>query len=188
MGLWGKTKEEEQAVQEAAQAQTIPQPQVQVPQPPPTQSVPPPPIPDGAELPEELEEVIDGADDGLKRIFMEFNSALSAFEDDDLGIIFGRLLQEMIDRQLEVSDTTGSLVRRLRRTEAILAHLIIGGKHKLSITNGRFECECGGLSITLSVPQDDKFVWDNRQTRPKEHVAEEEYDEDAEGGDQEGGE
>jgi hypothetical protein len=132
-------------------------------------------------LPEELEEEEGGADEGLKRIFMEFNSALSAFEDDDLGIIFGRLLQEMIDRQLEVSETTGSLVRRLRRMEALLAHSVAGGNHAISITDGRFRCACGGLVIPLAVPADDKFVWDNRATRPKEQ-SEEEEEESEDGG------
>jgi hypothetical protein len=124
----------------------------------------------------------DPEEEGLKRIFVEFNSALSAFEDDDLGIIFGRLLQEMIDRQLEVAETTGSLVRRLRRMEALLAHSVAGGNHAISISDGRFRCACGGLVIPLAVPADDKFVWDNRATRPKEHAEEEEEEESEDGG------
>jgi hypothetical protein len=134
---------------------------------------------------------VEGEDDSesLKRVFMEFNAAMPYFADDDLGIIFGRVLQEMVDRQLETSDTVGSIVRRLRRVEAILTHSaageLSGTKHAVHIANGFIYCDCGGLKVPLAVPQDDKFIWDQKP-RPSSQPADEEDEEDDE--DDEGGE
>jgi hypothetical protein len=176
--LFGKIKVE------GAQQPPAEQPPVQAPPPesPPIPPPAPPQIPEGEEVLENIEgagEEEGGEDGALAKLFMDFTSALSSYEDDDLGVIFGRVLQEMIDRQLEVSETTGSVVRRLRRVEAVMAHMLVGGKHKVFVANGCISCECGGLKIALAVPPDDKFVWDS-PPKGKQEQGEEEEEESGE--------
>ena len=148
-GLWGKPKEGTPII-------TTPSPN------PVRQNIPP----EDTEDTEDEEDIIDESEeadmnDPRVKFMMDFqNEQLPELEDDDLSVLMGFIIREMAIRMGEDSDTTGAIVRRLRRVEAAIQHVAAGQEHGLLLKDGYVLCRCGRHKALASPPDDDKFSFD----------------------------
>jgi len=101
----------------------------------------------------------------IAQIFASWSEILPECEDDDLGIMLGRIINEMVERGIENSENQVAIVRRLRRIEGIIVHLVAGKEHKISLIGNEIICSCGGLKIPATVPDDDKFFWEDEESK-----------------------
>ena len=118
------------------------------------------------EVDEEDEDIVDESEeadmnDPRVKFMIDFrDEQLPELEDDDLSVLMGFIIREMVLRESETNDTTGAIVRRLRRVEAAIQHVSAGSEHGLLLKDGYVLCRCGRHKALASPPDDDKFSFD----------------------------